>query len=109
MNANLYLIGFVVTVLLVLMNMKMTIRVFAIPSVIALAATAFGLALILAYIFSTGVHDITSIPLHTTFSETLVALGIFIFTFEGVALVSRTFYRLRSYTCNKDKLGVILR
>ena len=70
------------------MNIKVTMRVFAIPSAIALAATTIGLGLIFVYVFSTGLRDINSLPLRTSFNEVLVALGIFIFTFEGVALVS---------------------
>lgn len=94
-HANLYLIGFIVTMLLVILNIKMAIWVFAIPSAIALVATMLGLILIFAYIFSTGLKDIASLPAFTSFDEILVALGIFIFSFEGIALTLPIQSRMR--------------
>lgn len=101
-HANLYLIGFIVTCLIVVMNIKVTLRVFAIPAAIAMGATFTGLGLIFVYMFTTGLKDPELLPHYTTFNNTLIGFGVFVFTFEGITLVScLPFSHFNAYACNR--------
>uniref|UniRef100_A0A5K3FZ76 Aa_trans domain-containing protein n=2 Tax=Mesocestoides corti TaxID=53468 RepID=A0A5K3FZ76_MESCO len=84
--SNLNLIGFVVILLIVMLNIKISIRILSIPSAVAMVSTIAGLTLIFIYLFTSGLGDPSTLPSHTSFHEVCIALGIFIFTFEGVAL-----------------------
>ncbi|VDN10109.1 unnamed protein product [Dibothriocephalus latus] len=84
--ANIFLIGFIVTLAILPLTQVTNMRIFAVMSAIAIGVTVIGLALIFAYLLSTGLLDPYTLPWYKPFDETLVALGIFIFTFEGISL-----------------------
>ncbi|KAM7537600.1 hypothetical protein Aperf_G00000073677 [Anoplocephala perfoliata] len=107
-DANLYLIGFVISVLLVLLNLKVALRVYAVPSLLALGSMMIGLTLIFVYIFSTGLKDISSLPaVNKSFDQVLTSLGIFIFTFEGIALALPIRNRMREPERFVSTFGVL--
>ncbi|VDL61438.1 unnamed protein product [Hymenolepis diminuta] len=107
-NANLYLIGFLVTLPLILLNMRVSLRANAIPSALALMAMVIGLGLIFIYLFTTGLKDMSSLPaVSNSFEQVLSALGIFIFTFEGIALTLPIRNRMREPDQFVSTFGVL--
>ncbi|VDL99331.1 unnamed protein product [Schistocephalus solidus] len=85
-NANIFLIGFIVTLALLPLSQITSMRIFAAMSAVAIAVTVIGLVLIFSYLLSTGLLNPYTLPWYKPFGETLVSLGIFIFTFEGISL-----------------------
>ncbi|KAM3187631.1 hypothetical protein ACTXT7_001905 [Hymenolepis weldensis] len=107
-NANLYLIGFLVALPLVLLNMKVSLRANAVPSALALMSMVIGLGLIFIYLFTTGLKDMSSLPaVNNSFEQVLSALGIFIFTFEGIALTLPIRNRMREPDQFVSTFGVL--
>nr|CUU98648.1 hypothetical transcript [Hymenolepis microstoma] len=107
-NANLYLIGFIVTLPLILLTMKASLKANAIPSMLALVTMVIGLGLIFVYLFSSGLKDISSLPaVNTSFEQVLSSLGIFIFTFEGIALTLPIRNRMREPDRFVSTFGVL--
>ncbi|VDN97877.1 unnamed protein product [Rodentolepis nana] len=107
-NANLYLIGFIVTLPLILLIMKASLKANALPSMLALVSMVIGLGLIFIYLFSTGLKNISSLPaVNTSFEQVLSSLGIFIFTFEGIALTLPLRNRMREPDRFVSTFGVL--
>nr|VZI23503.1 unnamed protein product [Spirometra erinaceieuropaei] len=85
-DANIFLIGFIVTLALLPLSQITNMRVFAAMSAVAIGVTVVGIVLIFSYLLSTGLMDPYTLPWYKPFGETLISLGIFIFTFEGISL-----------------------
>ncbi|VDN09342.1 unnamed protein product [Dibothriocephalus latus] len=96
---NIFLIGFLVTLAILPLTQITSMRIFALMSAIAIGVTVIGLALIFAYLLSTGLLDPHNLAWYKPFDEILVALGIFIFTFEGISLT----LPIRNHMTNPQK------
>ncbi|XP_018645556.1 amino acid transporter, putative [Schistosoma mansoni] len=87
LTLNVYLVGFIVCLILILMNFKSSMRVVTYLSGLANVCTAIGMILIFVYLFTSGLHSIYEFPAITNFNGLLIAFSIVMFSFEGISLV----------------------
>lgn len=85
---NFYVVGLVVTLLILPMCLCSDLRVFAHLSAVANVLTTVGLVLVFAYLFTSGMHAVTEFPAITKPSSFMVGFSIVMFSFEGISLVS---------------------
>ncbi|KAK4472109.1 hypothetical protein MN116_005478 [Schistosoma mekongi] len=87
LTLNVYLVGFIVCLLLIVMNFKSSMRVVTYLSGLANICTALGMILIFIYLFTSGLYSIERFPAITNFNNLLIAFSIVMFSFEGISLV----------------------
>ncbi|CAH8519891.1 unnamed protein product [Heterobilharzia americana] len=87
LNTNVYLVGFVVCLILIVMNFKSSMRVVTYLSGLANICTIIGMILIFGYLFSSGLHSVNQFPAITNFKGLLISFSIVMFSFEGISLV----------------------
>ncbi|VDQ09404.1 unnamed protein product [Trichobilharzia regenti] len=88
LNTNIYLVGFVVCLVLIVMNFKSSMRVVTYLSALANICTIVGMLLIFGYLFTSGLYPVSKFPIITDFKGLLIAFSIVMFSFEGISLVS---------------------
>ncbi|TGZ58118.1 hypothetical protein CRM22_009741 [Opisthorchis felineus] len=84
---NFYLIGFLVTLLLIPLCWSLDMRILARLSLIANIATMIGTILVLAYLLTAGLQPYNTFPAYTNFQNLLIGFSIVIFAFEGIGMV----------------------
>nr|CAH8845604.1 unnamed protein product [Trichobilharzia regenti] len=87
LNTNIYLVGFVVCLVLIVMNFKSSMRVVTYLSALANICTIVGMLLIFGYLFTSGLYPVSKFPIITDFKGLLIAFSIVMFSFEGISLV----------------------
>ncbi|OON13646.1 transmembrane amino acid transporter protein, partial [Opisthorchis viverrini] len=86
-SQNFYLIGFMVTLLLIPLCWSVDMRILARLSMVANIATMIGTILVLAYLLTAGLQPYNTFPAYTNFQNLLIGFSIVIFAFEGIGMV----------------------
>ncbi|GAA47599.1 proton-coupled amino acid transporter 4 [Clonorchis sinensis] len=86
-SQNFYLIGFLVTLLLIPLCWSVDMRILARLSMVANIATMIGTILVLAYLLTAGLQPYNTFPAYTNFQNLLIGFSIVIFAFEGIGMV----------------------